>query len=254
MKITILGSGSAYGCPMVFNHWRNAVPDNPKNERTRASIYIEEQNRRFIIDAGPDFRQQVNKNKLADVDAVFITHSHYDHIAGIPELPRAAKLLQHSIEIWASEQTTAELQKCYGYLFLGEEPESENIRWKCLPDDGVFNSCGIDFETFKVPHHHWMCSAFRCNDFVYITDWENLPVAAQSHLTGAKTWVVECNNGLFPENNGHSDLEKVIGYAEQFSPQKVVLTHLSARVDYEQTLRHLPKGFELAYDGLTFEI
>lgn len=254
MKITVLGSGSAYGCPMCFNHWRDADPQNPKNRRTRASILIEYQGKRFIVDAGPDFRQQVNVNNVPDVDSVFITHGHYDHISGIQELPRAAKLLGHPIEIWSSAQTEQELRQSFGYLFNGEEPEGCGIKWCRLPDEGNFNSCSIKFYTFQVPHHRWLCSAFRCEDFAYVTDWEDLPILAYEKLKGLDLLLIECNNGLSPENNGHSDLEKIKKAAEVLQPQKIVLTHLSARVDYDKTLRELPKGFDLAYDGMKLTV
>lgn len=254
MKITVLGSGSAYGCPMCFNYWRDANPLNPKNERTRASVLIEYQSKRFIVDVGPDFRSQININNVPDVDAVFITHGHYDHIAGIPELSRAAKLLGHPIEIWSSEQTEKELRQSFVYLFNGEESEGCGIKWRRLPDTGNFKSCGVNFYTFQVPHHRWKCSAFRCEGFAYVTDWEDLPTVAYEKLTGLDLLLIECNNGLSPENNGHSDLEKIKKVAAVLCPQKVVLTHLSARVDYDKTLRELPKGFEVAYDGMVLNV
>lgn len=254
MKITVLGSGSAYGCPMSFNNWRDADPYNPKNERTRASICIEELGRRFIVDAGPDFRGQVNKNNVPDVDAVFITHGHYDHIAGIPELPRASKTLGHPIEVWASEQTEQELRSSFGYLFNGEEPEGCGLKWCRLPDTGAFCSNGINFYTFQVPHHHWQCSAFCCGNFAYITDWEGLPLSALEYLKELKLLLIECNNGVTPEKNGHADLNKIKTLAAELHPKHVVLTHLSARVDYDKTLRELPEGFELAYDGMILTV
>lgn len=254
MKITVLGAGSAYGCPMSFNNWRDVDPHNPKNERTRASILIECQDKRFIVDAGPDFRGQVNKNNVPDVNAVFVTHGHYDHIAGIPELPRASRTLGHPIEVWASEQTERELRLSFGYLFNGEEPEGCGLKWCRLPDKGRFNCCGADFDTFQVPHHRWQCSAFRCGDFAYVTDWEDMPLPAFECLKGLRLLLIECNNGLVPEKNGHADLEKIKILAAELCPRHVVLTHLSARVDYDKTLRELPEGFELAYDGMILTV
>lgn len=254
MKITILGAGSAYGCPMCFNSWGKSSPQDKRNIRSRASILIETGERRFIIDAGPDFRSQVNQHNVPDVDAIFLTHGHYDHIAGVPELPRASKLLKHPVEVWASHETMAELKNCYGYLFKGEEPESVGLCWKSLPDLGEFESFSQVFKTFQVPHHHWHSSAFRCGDFAYVTDWEELPQTALSVLKGVKLLLIECNNGLYPEKNGHSDLFKVKQYMELLKPERVVLTHLSARVDYEETSKELPSGYELAYDGMILDV
>ena len=254
MKVTILGSGSAYGCPMIFNNWRKLNPNHPKNIRNRASIYMEIEGKKFVVDCGPEFRLQINQNNITGLDAVLITHSHYDHVAGVPELSRASSILNHSIEVWASDETQSELKLEYPFLFNGEEHEGNGLRWRVCPNVGEFETCGVTFQTFQVPHHRWHCSAFRQQDFAYVTDWEEIPAEGLPILQGVKTLLIECNNGLYPEKNGHSDLENVKKIAEIIKPERVILKHLSARVDYEETLAALPKNFELAYDGMCFEV
>ena len=248
MKITILGSGSAYGVPMIFNQWRNANPENPKNIRTRACVLIEENGKSVLIDAGPDLRQQINSFNIKDVDALLLTHGHYDHIGGVPELPRASTLLGHGIDVWASEETMSELKISYGYLFRGEEPEGVGIHWKTLPDLGKFECCGLNFETYRVPHHHLHSSAFRLGDFAYMTDWEDISEDGINVLRGVKCLLVECNNGLYYEKNGHSNLDKVKEIAVKIGDPRIVLTHLSARVDYDELAKFVPEHWLPAYD------
>ncbi len=254
MQITILGSGSAYGCPMIFNQWRKANPDNIKNQRMRASLYLETEGKKFIIDTGPELRLQINQNNITDVDAVFITHPHYDHIASLPELSRACSLLGHSIEIWVNQETEKDIKTSYSFLFNGGEPEGAGLIWKQLPNIGYFNAAGIDFQTFQVPHHRWKCSAFRHKEFAYVTDWENLSEEGLRILNGVKLLVIECNNGLYPEKNGHSDLENVKKVVDGINVEQVILTHLSARVDYDELSAVLPDNFRLAYDGMQIEL
>lgn len=257
MKITILGSGSAYGVPMMFNTWGNANQGNPQNRRTRASILLEENAKAILVDAGPDFRAQINANNVKNIDAVFVTHGHYDHIAGIPELPRAAKLLNHGIEVFASPETMSELKNAYGYLFKDKaaaEPDSKKISWSLLPENGTFTAAGITFKTLLFPHHHIHSSAFRYQNFAYVTDWEALPEAADSFLQNLDLLIIECNNADQPEQNGHSDIFKINEIKEKFSPGRMVLSHISVRTDAEAFAKQLPDNCELAYDGMVLEV
>ena len=254
MKVVILGCGSAYGAPQSFNQWRRMNPNDKRNQRSRSSIYLEEAGKKFIVDTGPEFRLQVNENNIDDVDAVFITHGHYDHTAGFPELTRASGNLEHKISVWFSEETEKSLRENYRFIFEGKEPESVGLCFHRLPCCGEFEAEGVVFQTFQVKHHHWHCSAFRCKNFAYVTDWEQIPPEGMSILSGVETLLIECNNGLYPEKNGHSDLEKVKQIAAQIKPKRVILTHLSARVDFEETQKELPKNFELACDGMILNI
>ncbi len=254
MKIIILGSGSAYGSPMIFNQWDKLNAGNPKNIRNRASLYMEIEGKKFVIDAGPEFRLELNQNNITDIDSVFITHGHYDHIASVPELSRACTSKAHAIEVWSSEETEKELKQSFGFMFNGAEKESAGIYWRRLPNLGKFISQGIEFQTFQVRHHKFHCSSFRYQDFAYITDWEEISQSGLEALQGLKLLIIECNNGLYPEKNGHSDLENVKRVINTIHPERVILTHLSCRVDYDDIQNSLPDNVELAYDGMTIEM
>ncbi|MCM1324031.1 MAG: MBL fold metallo-hydrolase [Acetobacter sp.] len=257
MKITILGSGAAYGVPMIFNTWGNAEKTNPKNNRTRASILLEIKGKNILIDAGPDFREQINKNNIKNIDSVFITHGHYDHIGGVPELPRATKLLGHSINVYAASETMTELKNSYGYLFkavTAAEPDSKSLNWKLLPNEGKFTAEGLEFKTFQLPHHFMHSSAFRYQNVAYVTDWQQMPETVKDQLRNLDLLILECNNGTEPADNGHSDLFKVKEVLAEINPRQTVLTHLSIRVDYETLSQKLPENCILAYDGMHIEI
>lgn len=255
MKITVLGSGSAYGSPMAFNAWCGIDPSDNKNHRLRPSIMIEDEGKIIIIDAGPDLRQQTLLWNIKNVDAVFLTHGHYDHIGGIPELPRAAKVLGHQIEIYGSAETLAEVRSCYGYLFREHsDPEKEGLHWRILPDNGNFQACGLTFQTFQVRHHRLHPSAFRYKNFAYITDWAHLPVEAYPCLQGLDLLIAECNNGMVHEENGHSDFPTIQERMKKITPKKLALCHLSCRVDYNDFIQYLPENVTLCYDGVMFEV
>lgn len=257
MKITILGSGSAFGVPMVFNSWGKTNPNNPKNTRTRASIFLDIDGYNVLIDAGPELRTQINKNNIKNIDSVFVTHGHYDHIGGIPELPRATKILGHSIKVYGSKETLAELKRSYGYLFnekADAEPDSQSIQWKEIPDLGDFEVDKLNFITFQVPHHKLHPSAFRYKNFAYVTDWETMPKEAFDKLQNLDLLIIECNDGLTQESKGHAYLDKVKQITSAINPKKVVLTHLSWRIDYDEFKQYLPSNFELAFDGMEINL
>lgn len=254
MKITVLGSGSAYGTPMIFNQWVNADRQNAKNQRTRASIFIEEGASKILVDAGPELRLQINRQGISDFQAVFLTHGHYDHIGGIPELPRASKLLGHKLDIYASAETLNEIKTCYAYLFKGGEKESVGLCWHEMPDSGEITIADLKFKVFTVPHHHLHPSAFRCGDFSYITDWEGLSAEAAKIIDGSKLLLAECNNGMSPETNGHSSWPQIVERLSELKIERKVLGHLSARVDYETFSRQLPTDVTVAYDGMELKL
>ncbi len=257
MKITILGAGSAYGSPMIFEQWGKLNADNPKNRRTRASALLEIEGKSILIDAGPDLREQINRNGVRNLDAVFITHEHYDHMSGIPELPRASKILGHGIEVYASSETMAGLKKCFGYLFeqkADAEPDAKKIIWKMLPDLGEFKAQGLKFVTAQLPHHQLHSSVFRYKNFAYVTDWQEMTVQTAEMLYGLDLLVIECNNGVETENNGHSNLAQIKEVMDLLKPKRVVLTHLSVRVDYDIVSQMLPSNCVLAYDGMELSL
>ena len=257
MKITILGSGSAYGVPMIFNTYGKASPANPKNIRTRPSIFLEIEGKNILIDASPELRLQINQNNIKNIDYVFLTHGHYDHIGGIPELPRASKILNHPISVYASTETMEELKKTYHYLFnphAEAEPDSQNIIWNTIPNVGNFKVDDLEFFTFQVPHHNLHPSSFRYKNFAYITDWEYLSGDSLKNLFGLELLIIECNNGLEEEQNGHGNIHQIKELCQQISPKQVILTHLSTRVDYDELSHHLLDDIKLAYDGLVLEI
>ncbi len=254
MIIKILGSGSAYGTPMCFNNWGEIKNhSHPYNRRSRFSVYLEDDGHKILIDMGPEFRLQTIDNNVTDIDAVYLTHGHYDHIAGVPELFRAATLLQKTINVYAAKETLDEVKRSYGYMFGSyQENGKDRVHWIEIKS-GINQVEDMPWTCFELPHkkiHSW---GFRYKNFALITDYEKLTEDVLNNLHGLEILLLECNNGTQELDNGHSNWHKIKPYLERLQPKKTILTHLSARVDYEDFKSILPASVDVAYDGMVIE-
>ncbi len=252
MEIVILGSGTTYGTPACFNNWGSIKNiSNPKNTRTRASTYLKVKNKSFIVDLTPEFRIQVNDNNIKDLDAVFLTHGHHDHIASIPELQRAAYTLNKTINVFCGEDTFADVKKCFFYMFKNRpEKGSEKIIWNVISDNEEFEFEGVKWQTFQVKHGNMSTTAFRHENIAIVMDLEELTEDNKKHLQNLDLLMIECNNGYDKVSNGHNNLYNVLEWVEELQPRKTLLTHIGTRVDHEEVSKTLNDSIEIAYDGM----
>ena len=255
MKIKILGSGSAYGTPMCFNNWGNIKhPDHPYNRRSRFCVYLEENGQSLLVDMGPEFRLQTIDNHINNIDTIFLTHGHYDHIGGVPELFRAAKILNKNLHVYLAPETLEEVQKCYGYMFSDFKEDGKNqISWKLI-HKGQNQVDSFALTCMEFPHNHMHSWGFRYKNVAIITDYEEISKENLSLLHGLDLLILECNNGTIQFANGHCNWIKIQPYLEEIRPKQTILTHLSAKVDYVEFKKILPENVDLAYDGMVVEL
>ncbi|MFI3242291.1 MAG: MBL fold metallo-hydrolase [Alphaproteobacteria bacterium] len=253
MKITILGSGSAYGTPNVFNDWGQIKnKQNKKNTRTRASTYIEIDNTKILVDMTPEFREQINNNNINDIDAIFLTHGHYDHIASVPELWRAAHILQKKINIFCFKDTYTEIKTCFPYLFKANiEKGSDAIIWNVLEENESFIFNNIEWQTFQVKHGRLTTTAFKHKNFAIVMDVEQISIENKEKIKNLDLLILECCNGLEKIANGHNDFIQTKNWLKEIKPKRTILTHISVKVDHDELESQVPNNVELAYDGMT---
>lgn len=254
MKVTVLGCGSAYGVPVVGGDWGDCNPENPKNRRTAPSILIEKGETKLLVDMGPDYREQAEKHKVRDVDGVFFTHPHADHVTGMFHLPMMMRYFQDkNLPLYMDRFTRKEIEKNWWFQF---DPKI-NVEYSGpgrpylveIIEYWPFTVGDITALPMYQQHGKMHSMGLRIDDFAYSTDVCAMPERTFEKLEGVKTWIVECNCE-FNTDKSHSFLEQTLGWIDRIKPEKAYLTHLDLTMDYDRISAQLPENVELAYDGL----
>lgn len=258
--IKILGAGASGGVPLATGFWGACDPSNPKNRRMRASIAIEAGGHTVVVDTGPDFREQTLRYGIKKIDAVLYTHAHADHVHGIDDLRYVKFLQKDMISAWGDMDTMNELQMRFAHMFTSSpdgvyQPviaphafsDADYGRYKTI--------AGID--VMPVWQHHGVAGhsiGYRVGNFAYSTDVSKFDDAALGHLKGVDIWVVDCAQFGSDYTLVHPNFDIVSEWQETVQAKRVILTHLTPRIDYEAMRQLLPDDYEPAFDGMEIEI
>lgn len=252
MKITVLGSGSSGGVPLIGNRWGNCDPQNPRNRRRRCSILVEEGESTLLVDTSPDMRDQLLEQNTQDMTAVLFTHAHADHCHGIDGLRSVNWLTNRAVPIYADLVTMDELQRRFDYIFSWRDPAKKFYKPQIEPH---VLTCGQQLEIGGIPvmpiaqtHGEIGSVGYRFKDFAYSPDTNFLDDKAFALLQGIKYWVVDCSRERVHPTHAH--LELTLSWIARVRPEKAWLTHMDQTMDDETLRRKLPPGVEPAYDGL----
>jgi phosphoribosyl 1,2-cyclic phosphate phosphodiesterase len=256
MKVTILGCGGSNGVPLIGGNWGACNPDNPRNRRLRASILVEHDGTRLLVDSSPDLRQQLLASGGGWLDAVIYTHGHADHLHGIDDLRMVNVVRQAPLDAYADARTLAQIRERFGYVLEPLSPSGEGHFYKpCLvPREiaGPFRVGEVEAVPFEQDHGFSKTLGFRFGAFAYSTDVWQLDDAAFAVLAGVKVWVVDC---LRWEAHGtHSHFDRTLEWIARVKPERAILTHMNHTMDYDAVAARCPPGVEPAYDGLLLDI
>jgi phosphoribosyl 1,2-cyclic phosphate phosphodiesterase len=261
MKVTILGSGSCYGVPTVGGDWGECDPKNPKNKRTVASIMVESDRAKLLIDMSPDFHAQSCAHDLKNLDAILATHGHADHILGYFHLPR---FMQHCkdrvVPLYADEATQEDITRMFWFQ-MGEQGDVKfsyggTTRWDTITPYRDFAVGDMQVQSFVQDHGSIKSHGFRIGNFAYSTDFNSFPAESEQYLHGLDCWILECNRKDMPakDPDKHMYVERALAFIDNFKPKQAYLTHLNVTMDHDMITRQLPPNVHLAYDGLVLDL
>ncbi len=253
IKVTFLGSGTSQGVPLIACSCEVCKSENFKDKRLRSSILVETSKTRIVVDSGPDFRQQLLREKITKLDAVVFTHEHKDHIAGLDEVKAFNFLHKMRMPVYASERVQDALKREFAYIFADEKyPGIPEIDLYPI-DDAMFTVGDIMIEPITVMHYRLPVKAFRFGDFGYVTDANFIAEKEKAKLKNLQVLVL---NALRRETHiSHFTLEEALALIKELNPKKAYLTHISHQLGtHNDVSAELPDNVELAYDGLQIVI
>jgi len=259
MRITVLGCGGSAGVPMLGGpagegDWGVCDPDEPRNRRSRSSIVIEgDDGRRVLVDTAPEMREQLLRARIGRIDALFYTHAHADHVAGLDEVRSLNRILDRPIEAYAIQPVLEELAQRFEYAFRPWSPPGfyrPVIVPKSVAAGETVDIQGIHLSLFEQVHGRSLTLGFRSGGFGYSTDVVLLDDAALARLRGVDTWLVDCFQRR--PHPAHADLELVRHWAARLGVRRTILTHMGTDMDWQWMQANLPEGFEPAFDGMVF--
>ncbi len=250
--MTLLGTGTSMGVPMIGCRCPVCLSTNPKNHRTRTGVYISAPEGPLLIDTSPELRLQLVREQIDMVHAVIYTHAHADHILGLDDLRIFGFKLKRPIPLYCEPVVEEHLRRTFSYAFV---PVEERNQLHSSPDL-VFHTIGTDpFELLglriiplRLIHGQLPVLGYRINDVAFCTDVSFIPDETWPLLEGLQVLILDA---LWDEPHPtHFSVQQACEVIARLQPKRAFLTHCSHRLDYEKTNARLPAGVELAYDGL----
>ena len=253
MKVTFLGTGTSQGIPVIGSNHPVCLSSDPKDKRLRVSVLVEWDDYSYVIDCGPDFRQQMLTNKVSRIDGILFTHEHSDHVAGLDDI-RPFFFNQGDIPIYAHQRVLDTLRNRFEYVFVTEDkyPGAPGVKEHVI-ENTPFKLGDMDIVPINTFHNRVQVFGFRLNNFAYLTDVKTIEDSEINKLKGVKVLVV---NALREKpHHSHFNLEEAIAFIQKVKPKKAYLTHISHYLGFhEEVQQKLPDNIYLAYDNLQITI
>jgi phosphoribosyl 1,2-cyclic phosphate phosphodiesterase len=281
LKVTLLGTGTSHGVPMIGCDCDVCRSLDPRDRRTRPSILIQigappagpqaspgpagqdvrtaassavaRAVRTILVDTSPDLRAQALANRVARVDAILFTHSHADHVLGLDEVRRYNILQREPMSCFGDARTLADIRQTFGYIFRAPDAGGGAIPEIVLSQiAGPFSLGGAEIVPVPIMHGPRSILGFRVGSFAYLTDCSRIPEQSWPLVDGVRTLVIDALRER--PHPTHFSVGEALEVVARLSPDRAYFTHVCHDLPHAATCARLPAGVELAYDGLVLEI
>jgi phosphoribosyl 1,2-cyclic phosphate phosphodiesterase len=253
LKITFLGTGTSQGIPLIACSCNVCQSHDKRDKRLRSSVLISANDHNFVIDSGPDFRQQMLRENVRKLDAVIFTHEHKDHINGLDDLRAFNFIHDRHIDVYGNQNVHDAIKREFAYIFQNPDyPGIPKINLH-LVENNSFVINEFRFHPIEVMHYKLPVFAYRILDFTYITDANFISEKEKEKIKGSK--IIVLNALRRNKHISHFTFDEAIELLNELKPEKAYLTHISHQLGkHEEVEKELPDYIRLAYDGLKIEI
>ncbi len=247
--VTVLGSGTSMGIPVVGCDCAVCHSSDPRDKRTRSSVWIDVKGRHLLIDTSIDFRTQALREGITHLDAVLFTHHHVDHILGLDDLRSLTLLKNYTIPIYAEAETLQHIRRVFAYIFSTEKPISDIPRIEAHEiSEAPFKVQGVPITPIRVYHGPLPILGYRIGNFAYITDVSHIPEASFKKLEGVEVLILGALR--YRPHPTHFNFEQAIAAAQRIGARQTYFTHIAHQVSHQEGNARLSEGIAIAYDGM----
>ena len=253
IEITFLGTGTSQGIPVIACNCPVCASSNSKDKRLRSSVLLKINSKNLVIDAGPDFRQQMLREKVNSLRAILLTHEHVDHIFGLDDIRSFNWFQKHPTDIYAEKRVQEAIKRIFNYVFADYKYPGIPKMKLHLIDNKPFEIDEIPIVPIRCFHHKLPVFGYRIGDLTYITDTNFIPEKELEKIAGSRVLII---NVLRREKHiSHFNQNEALEVIEKIKPEKAYLTHISHNFDIHQNIqKELPENVYAAYDGLRIEL
>lgn len=253
MKVTFLGTGTSQGVPVIACDCEVCQSLDYRDKRTRTSIHVEVNGKSIVFDTGPDFREQMLRERINHLDAVIYTHEHKDHTAGLDDVRSYNFKQEMDMPVYGRKQVLEQIKREFAYIFaVNKYPGIPKVKLHEI-ENKPFQVEGITIQPVDVWHYKLPVFGYRIEDFTYITDVNHIPDEEKEKIRGSKVLVLSALQKS--SHLSHFNLEQAIAMVRELEVPQAYFIHMGHRMGLHRDIEEeLPEGMELAHDGLQIEL